>query len=179
MSIEIIYYPTRATKADLKRHLISLGFRPTGHLWEWPKGSVHYHWFQQRDYVSFDGVETTIFPVDAEDSHIPTPLGWALHTRVRSSGSSFDRAQQNNVIRTARRQFGGTFINDWYGRNRYTKIEKDPRGPAERGLFLVYERVNEDVEAVIAALPKPLIGELSDPLAAFAQADPARCSTML
>jgi hypothetical protein len=105
MSIEIVYHPARATKADLKRHLISLGFRPTAHLWEWPKGSVHYHWFERRDYLSFDGVEATIFPVGAEDSDIPTPLGWALHTRVRSSGSSFDRDQQNHVIRTARKQF--------------------------------------------------------------------------
>ncbi|MGB7293339.1 MAG: HEPN domain-containing protein [Thermodesulfobacteriota bacterium] len=154
MSIEIILYPKKARRDDLRDLLVSCGFKPCQHLWDWPKGSLNYWWFDSHDYRSFDGVEATIFkPSEAEQKY--GLCEWALHTRTRSSASLADQEQQNAVIRAGRKKFGGSFYNDWYGKNRYTQVEVDPRDPVGRGIYLAYEFVRQNLRAVRYALPDP------------------------
>ena len=63
---------------------------------------------------------------------------WILHTRTRSSGSRKDKEKQNLTIKHMRKLFGGTFYNDWYGTNTYTKLDDYPNLSApERGLVLM------------------------------------------
>jgi hypothetical protein len=70
VSIEIILYPKKARRDDLRDLLVSCGFKPCQHLWDWPKGSLNYWWFDSHDYRSFDGVEATIFkPSGAEQKY--------------------------------------------------------------------------------------------------------------
>lgn len=155
MSIEISLYPKSASKKELREHLRSLGFQKTGHLWDWPQGSTHFFWFESEDYKSINGVEATIYPPSEEEQQRYGSCEWALHTRTRAGASSFDREQQNNVIRSARRRFGGNFYNDWYGKNRYIEVDKDEKGPVGRGIFLSYETVQSNIGSVRFALPQP------------------------
>ena len=177
MSIEIVLYPDRADRRTLCGHLRAFDFEPCEHLWDWPKASRHFHWFERGDFRSFDGVEATVYPArDAEKKRYPKST-WILHTRTRIWASVSDREQQNSVIRSARRQFGGCFVNDSHGKNRYTPIAPDHRNPAARGIYLSYERVRERVSAVRYALPKPqedLERLVGTDLEALAKADPTR-----
>ena len=161
----------------LKAFVTELGFQPCSHLWDWPKGSIHFHWFSDIEYESYDGVEATIFPPsEGLDAGSPT-CAWALHTRTRASASPADRKQQNRVIRMARARFGGAFYNDSEGKNRYTQVEDDGRDAASRGIYLAYESVRESVSAVKFGVPEPtpdlerLVGTDLEPLA---EADPLR-----
>lgn len=178
MSIEIIFHPNRSSRDALKKLLNEHGFRPTNHLWDWPTGSLHFHWFCEEDYRSFDGVEATIYK--PYDDNLQSKLGyssWALHTRTRSSASPADREQQNKIIRRARAEFGGKFYNDSYGINRYIIVEADPRDAASRGLYLIYEQLIENIQSVQSALPEPieslekLVGTKLEPLSTI---DPVR-----
>lgn len=175
MSIEIILHPQEATKTDLRQLLLTRGYAKCGHLWQWPKGSANYQWYEYSDFKSFDGVEATIYPPAEEDRH-EGDCGWALHTRSRASASTFDRVEQNALIREARRRFGGSFYNDWYGKNRYIQVPPEERCAAGRGIFLLYEFVTQQVRAVEFTLPnldsRAFDGRpLPEPLA---QHDPAR-----
>ncbi len=156
MSIEITLHPRKSSREGLRKFLIDLGFRKTRHLWDWPKGSVHFHWFDDIDFRSFDGVEATVFPSNDSLSNDHEKVAWELHTRTRASASPSDRTQQNHVIRSARKQFGGTFENDCYGRNRYTPVQPDVRDAPSRGIHLAYEEVSESVRAVKFAIPDPI-----------------------
>jgi len=177
MSIEIIYYPEIASKGNLRKHLVGLGFQPCNHLWNWPKESLHFWWFEASQYKSFDGIEATIYPKGDKERESYPRGDWALHTRTRASASPGDREYQNLVIRTARKKFGGEFINDWYGRNRYIPIESDRRDAVARGIYLSYEHVISKISAVKFALPNPnegfekLVGTKFETLAT---ADPVR-----
>ena len=140
-------------------------------------GSLHFGWFNSEDYLSYDGVEATIHPPHEDEKVELGDCAWALHTRTRSSASPADRKQQNDVIRLARSKFGGNFYNDWFGRNRYIKVEDDYRDAPSRGIFLVYEYVTNNIRAVQFALPEPnenfekLIGTNLEPLS---EIDPTR-----
>ena len=177
MSIEIIFHPKNSSKSQLRKLLIELGFKPTKHLQNWPKGSLHFGWFNSEDYLSYDGVEATIHPPHEDEKAELGDCAWALHTRTRSSASPADRKQQNNVIRLARSKFGGNFYNDWFGRNRYIKVEDDYRDAPSRGIFLVYEYVTNNIRAVQFVLPEPneileqFIGTNLEPLS---EIDPTR-----
>lgn len=155
MSIEISFYPESATKEQLRRHILSCRFQKSGHLWNWPQGSIHFWWFDTEDFRSIDGVEATIYTPSAEEQQEYGTCEWALHTRTRASASSFDREQHNRVIRSAKKKFGGSFYNDAYGRNKYIQIEKDDKGPAGRGIFLSYTTVLDNLSSVKLALPQP------------------------
>src|ERR1043166_6446681 len=130
MSTEVTLYSASATKELLRRHLILLGYQPSDHLWHWPKGSLHFQWFEAEDFKSIDGVEATIYPLSEDEKLKHGPATWALHTRTRASASSFDKEYQNHTIRTARRVFGGHFYNDWHGTNRYTPLWDNKKTPA-------------------------------------------------
>lgn len=152
MSIEVTLYPEKAKKKDLIIHLESLGYYKCDHLWNWPQGSEHFHWFQEKDYLSADGVEATVYPINEEEKYPDST--WALHTRTRASASSFDKNHQNETIKKARKLYGGRFNNDWYGKNRYTKIVLDKRPPQGRGIFNAYVHVKNSLEKLALALPK-------------------------
>lgn len=178
MSIEITLHPRNATRDQLRLFLEERGYRPTDHLWDWPKGSLNYYWFDHSDYRSFVGVEATIYP--PTDEKVLKKLGqctWALHTRMLASGSPADEQQQNETIRAARRKFGGSFYNDWYGKNRYTPVDHDARDAPARGIYLAYEFVTRNIRAVRRSLPEPiedlekLVGTRLEALATF---DPTR-----
>ena len=118
-----------------------------------------------------------MYPTSAEEKVEYPRSDWALHTRTRSSASEGDRKQQNEVIRSARRNFGGSFVNDWCGKNRYTPIEPDPRDAVARGIYLSYEYVSSKISAIKYALPEPnatLENFTDTELEPLAAADPAR-----
>ncbi len=159
MSIEFFYYP----KAASREHLLLNGFKSHKDLWrKWPDGSLNFYWFDEKDYKSITGVEATIFPPSDDIKAERGECEWAIHTRTHMSASAFDKEQQNNVIRSARKKFGGIFINDWYGKNRYTPIEKDPRGPIGRGIFASYQLVTSKLDDIKKTLPQPLIPPVHD-----------------
>lgn len=177
MSIEIILYSNSASREDLKKHLIKMEFKPCDHLWEWPKKSLHFWWFEQEQYKSFDGVEATIYPKNGEEKKKYPTGDWTLHTRTRSSASPGDREYQNLVIRTGRKKFGGEFVNDWHGKNRYIPIEPDRRDAVARGIYLSYENVMSKISCVKYALPDPtksLEQLVGTKLQALAITDPVR-----
>ena len=87
MSIEITLHPETSDKQGLNAHLLELGFEPCNHLWDWPEGSLHFQWFSDAGYQSYDGVEATIFsPAEALEPDLP-PCAWSLHTRTRASSA--------------------------------------------------------------------------------------------
>ncbi len=157
MSIEIVFYPKTATQDDLKGHLVNLGFQPCENLMNWTKGSMHFSWFEEKDYKSFDGVEATIFPKSSEENSKYPGSTVALHTRTRASASVVDRLFQNSVIKTARMKFKGDFINDWHGKNRYIPEYPDKQDEVARGIYLLYEGVIRNIKAVKVALPDPML----------------------
>lgn len=177
MSIEIVLHPKSASKEGMRRLLLALGFRPCQHIWDWPKGSLHFRWFEERESLSCDGVEATIFPRDTEQKTLEPGGNWGLHTRTRATASTADLRHQNSVIRAARHQFGGSFFNDWHGRNRYTPIGRDRRDATARGVYLCYQNVTDQLSAVRYALPEPdasLQTLVGTKLAVMAQVDPNR-----
>lgn len=153
MSVEAILHPISGTKKELKDFLLALGYRPCKSLWDWPKGSLTFHWFDHTDFLSFDGVEATIYPPN-DDRHSLGACSWAIHTRTRSSGSRADKVHQNATIRKARALFGGNFYNDWGGKNRYSAERPEHRDAAARGLYMLYERVTDHLNAVRFSLPE-------------------------
>ena len=177
MSIEITLRPETSDKQGLKALLLELGFEPCNLIWDRSEEALHFHWFTDVGYQSYDGVEATIFaPAEAHQGDSP-PCPWALHTRTRASASPADRKQQNLVVRTARARFGGSFLNDGAGKNRYTKIEDDGRDAPSRGIYLAYESVRESVSAVQYALPDPTPGLqrlVGTDLERLSQMDPKR-----
>ena len=173
----MVLYPHSATKSSICDHLRASNFKPTNHLWSWPAGSKHYRWYQSNDFLSFDGVEATVYPTSDEERIAYAQSTWALHTRTRASASIGDKNQQNHMIRSARKRFGGSFTNDWYGKNRYTPTDPDPRDAVARGIYLSYEYVSEKISATKYALPEPndTLEKLADTdLEPISHLDPAR-----
>ena len=157
MSIEITLHPKSASRDNLRQLLVDLGYVRCGHLWDWPKDSLHFHWFNNADYLSYDGVEATIYRPSSDDQE-NSSLGaceWALHTRTRSSASP-DKDYQDQTIRAARAKFGGSFYNDWHGKNRYTYMETDGRDAVSRGIYLTYEGICRNIKALRFVVPEPL-----------------------
>ncbi len=179
MSVEATLHPANATKKQLKDFLLSRGFKQCGSFWSWPKGSLTFQWFNATDFLSFDGVEATIFPSE-DDTHGLGPCEWALHTRTRASGSRADKVFQNDTIRKARSIFGGNFYNDWGGggRNRYSTERPEHRNAPSRGLYAAHERVTGHLQGVLFALPAELeaMSKLAEvpQLAEMARNDPMR-----
>lgn len=155
MGRDLTLYPDKATKQDLKIYLEDLGFRKCKHFWDWPAGTLNYSWFDEEDFKSIDGVSADIYPVSDEESQI-TGNEWALHVRNLYSASWHDVKKLNDVLRGARRSFGGTIKGD-YGTNRYAPLWKDESTPISRGVTAIYERVHQEISSVKFALPEPSI----------------------
>ena len=177
MSIEVTLHPKMSDKRGLQALLVEFGFERCSHLWNWPEDSLHFRWFSDVEYQSYDGVQATIFaPIDALDEG-SRPFAWALHTRTRASASPAEREQQNRIVRAARKRFGGAFHNDSAGKNRCTRIADDGRIGPSRGLYQAYASVREPISAVQYALPDPtpdlerFVGTDLEPLS---EADPQR-----
>jgi hypothetical protein len=176
VSVESVLHPARATKKELQEFLASRGYLSSRHLWKWPRGTLHFHWFNKKDFLSFDGVEATIFR-PSEDPHKLGLCEWALHTRTRASGSPADKAEQNETIRRAKARFGGNFYNDWGARNRHSQLPTEYRDASSRGLYMAYEVVRQHLSAVSFSLPPENEGFAklhASGMQDLARADPAR-----
>lgn len=179
MGRDVTLYPKKASRKELSDYLESLGFTKCGHFWDWPKGTLNYSWFDRQDFKSIDGVSADIYPISAEEQNI-TKNEWALHVRNLYSASWYDVAMLNEVLRGARKKFGGTIKGD-YGTNKYAPLWDDKSTPVSRGISGVYQHVKEELSAVKYALPEPSInhpqptGEKIDDFLEFTKSlDPSR-----
>lgn len=179
MGRDVTLYPKNATRKELSDYLESLGFERCSHFWDWPKGTLNYSWFDHQDFKSIDGVSADIYPISAEERRI-TDNEWALHIRNLYSASWHDVAMLNEVLKGARKQFGGTIKGD-YGTNRYAPLWEDKSTPISRGISGVYQHVKQALSAVKYALPDPsinhpqLTGGIIDDFIEFTKSlDPSR-----
>ena len=155
MGRDVTLYPRKATREELKDYLENLGFKPCKHFWDWPKGTLNYSWFERQDFKSIDGVSADVYPVSGEEAGV-TENQWALHVRNLYSASWYDVKMLNEVLRGARKQFGGTIKGD-YGTNRYAPLWQDDSTPISRGVAGVFQNVHQELSKVKFALPKPSI----------------------
>lgn len=179
MGRDVTLYPEKASKKDLKDFLENLGFEKCGHFWDWPKGTLNYSWFEHEDFKSIDGVSADIYPVSGEKLNI-TGNKWALHVRNLHSASWHDVKMFNDVLRGARKLFGGTIQGD-YGINRYAPLWDDDSTPISRGVAAIYQHVEMEIFAVKFALPEPSIkkqlcpgGKINDFIEFTNSLDPSR-----
>lgn len=154
MGRDLTLYPKTASRDSLKAYLEGLGFTRCDHLWDWPAGTLNYLWFDHQEYRSIDGVSADIYPT-AERTDEFSECGWALHVRNLYCASWHDVKMLNDVLRGARKNFGGTIHGD-YGTNRYAPLWEDRSTPISRGVAAVYGHVLQDLRAVRAALPEPV-----------------------
>lgn len=120
-----------------------------------------------------------IYPVSEEEKNI-TENEWALHVRNLYSASWHDVAMLNEVLRGARKLFGGTIKGD-YGTNKYAPLWEDKSTPISRGISGVYQHVKQELSAVKYALPEPHInyqqpagGKIDDFIEFTKSLDPSR-----
>lgn len=179
MGRDVTLYPKKATKDDLKKYLEQLGFEKCKHLWDWPKGTLNYSWYDYDDFKSIDGVSADIYPVSGEHLEL-TGNKWAIHVRNLYSASWHDVKMFNDVLRGARRRFGGTIKGD-YGTNRYAPLWEDDSTPISRGISAIYCHVKKEISSIRYALPEPSIQlpkpadkKLDDFIAATQSMDPCR-----
>lgn len=151
MGRDLTLYPNQASKQELKTYIESLGFQKCKHFWDWPKGTLNYSWFDNTDFRSIDGVSADVYPVSVEELEV-TGNPWALHVRNLSSASWHDVKMLNDVLRGARKMFGGTIKGD-YGTNRYAPLWKDSSTPISRGVSAIYGPVRQAISSVKFALP--------------------------
>lgn len=155
MGRDITLYPKKATRTELKNYVEGLGFIRCGHLWDWPKGTLNYSWYEYEDYKSIDGVSADIFPI-SDDKFKVYGNKWALHVRNLYSASWYDVKMLNDVLRGARSVFGGTIVGD-YGTNRYAPLWVDVSTPISRGISSIYCHIEREISAVKYSLPGPLM----------------------
>jgi len=165
MSIETRFFPESGGKASLLRHLVSLDFSRTDNpFFPGPAGSIHFMWFDKSDYRSSDGMSASVFPLNGEvRAAFKTNASYGIWTRTSIRANSFDRGYQNVVNRTARKQFGGFFINDHYGRNRHNPKETVTSTPAERGIEALRAQLSSELESLMHALPEDQFFNQIDP----------------
>jgi len=140
MSVEVTLYTKTATKTGLTKFLLSNSFQKCRHFLEEMNTDemLHFMWFGFDNFESSSGVEATVIKATIEDKQKYKCSEWILHTRTRSSGTFEDKQRQNEIIRIARQQFGGTFYNDWYGTNKYTNLEDYKKfTPLEKGISII------------------------------------------
>lgn len=155
MGRDVTLYPKSATRKDLSDYLENLGFEKCRHFWDWPKGTLNYSWFNHEDFKSINGVSADIYPV-SDDARCITGNEWALHVRNLYSASWHDIEMFNNVLKGARKLFGGEIKGD-YGTNRYAPLWEDESTPISRGISGIYQHVKEEISAVKFSLPEPSV----------------------
>jgi len=152
MGRDLTLYPRKASKKELKNYLESLGFIRCSHLWNWPKGTLNYSWFDMEEFKSIDGVSADIYPITGEKNNL-TNNKWALHVRNLYSASYYDVKMLNKVLREARKKFGGDIHGD-YGKNRYAPLWEDNSTPISRGIAMVYEETMNRLKKVKFSIPE-------------------------
>jgi len=179
MGRDVTLYPKKATRDDLKKYLEGLGFEKCGHFWDWPKGTLNYSWFDYEDFKSIDGVSADIYPVSGDELSI-TGNELALHVRNTYSASWYDVKMFNDVLKGARKLFGGTIKGD-YGTNRYAPLWDDESTPIGRGISAIYSHVKKEISVVKFALPEtsmkqlqPINGKIDDFIKFTQSLDPSR-----
>ncbi|MET3816937.1 hypothetical protein [Pantoea sp. UYEF8] len=179
MGRDLTLHPKKATRDELKNYLESLGFEKCKHLWNWPKGTLNYSWFDYNDFKSIDGVSADIYPTSDDELDI-SGNKWALHVRNLYSASWYDVKMLNDVLKGARKLFGGTIIGD-YGRNRYAPLWEDSSTPISRGISSIYNHISQEISSVKHALPESSIklnppedGSSSDFFDLMQSMDPSR-----
>ena len=98
-----------------------------------------------------DGVSADVYPVLDEELGI-TGNPWALHLRNVYSASWHDVKMLNDVLRGARKLFGGTIKGD-YGTNRYAPLWEDKSTPISRGVSAIFQHVDQALASLKYALP--------------------------
>lgn len=151
MGRDLTLYPNQASKQELKTYIESLGFQKCKHFWDWPDGTLNYSWFDYADFKSIVGVSADVYPLSGDELEV-TGNPWALHVRNRYSASWHDVKMLNDLLRGARRMFGGTIKGD-YGTNRYAPLWEDNSTPISRGVSAVYGHVSQEISSVKFALP--------------------------
>jgi hypothetical protein len=175
MGRDLRLYPKNASKADLVSFVNSFGnIQKSSHLWDWPKGTLHFRWFDSVDYRSSVGVEITIYPVTDEEKKY-TDNSWVIHVRNVYSATWYDVNMLNTILRIGRKKFGGDILGD-YGKNRYATLWDDQSTPMSRGLFWVRDMAKNNLDSVIHRLPdETLTPDGNDELAKFLRRlDPSR-----
>jgi hypothetical protein len=168
MSLEITLYPKQSTKTKLINFLKQNGFIKTEHYLKEMNTSeiLHYHWFNDNDCISFDGVEATIYKISDDEKVKNNCTEWILHTRTKASASREDKAQQNNIIKKARQIFKGSFYNDWYGTNKYTNINDYKKlSSPERCLTLMFNNLDNKINSLefsLKSYKSPFEAQLSN-----------------
>lgn len=155
MSVEITLYTKKATKTGLTRLLDENGFQKVDHVIEEMnnENNLHYMWFGFENHESNVGVEATVIKIDDSNKKEYKCSDWILHTRTRAGGTYEEKAKQNEIIRIARKKFGGSFYNDWYGTNRYTNLDDyEKLQPHEKAVFNIKENAFEKLNQIINCL---------------------------
>jgi hypothetical protein len=140
MSVDITLYTKTATKNALINFLQTYAFQKSRHFIDEMNTNemLHFMWFSFDNYESTTGVEATIIKASEESRKKYNCSDWILHTKTGAFGSFEDKQKQNEMIRIARKQFGGTFYNDWYGTNKYTNLADYRKFSAlEKGVSII------------------------------------------
>jgi hypothetical protein len=154
MSVIQVLYPKTATKDALRRYILSEGFTKSDpFIVTWPDANSYYYWYDSTDFRSTVGIDAIIFKVGEKDRQRWKAGEWGLYTRSRVGRSSFDADKQNQVIRSARKLFGGSFLNDGFGTNVYIPVRPESTTPMERGLRSLFLTISEDLSMLDASLP--------------------------
>lgn len=167
MSVEVTLYSKKASQTGLCKFLIANEFTKSRHFLDEmnTKEMLHFMWFGFDNYESSTGVDATVLKSSSEEKAKYNCSDWILHTRTRSSGSFEDKQMQNKIIRMARKQFGGTFYNDWYGINKYTNLEDYKKfTPLEKGISIIASNSLEKLNQISNCL-NGYRNELSERLA--------------
>lgn len=140
MSVEITLYTKKASKTGLSNYLLANGFTKTRHFLDEMNTNemLNFMWFGFDNYESSTGVEAMVLKSSEWERKKYNCSEWVLYTRTRSSGTFEDKQKQNEIIKIARQQFGGTFYNDWYGTNRYINLEDYEKfTPLEKAISII------------------------------------------
>ena len=175
MGRDLRLYPKNASKSDLVSFIKSFrNIRKSSSLWDWPKGTLNFHWFDSIDYKSSVGVEITIYPATDEEKEYTDNL-WAIHVRNTYSATWYDVTMLNTILRTGRKKFGGDIFGD-YGKNKYAPLWNDSSSPMGRGLLWVRDMARNNLSSVIHRIPdETLMPAGNDELAKFlGSLDPSR-----
>ena len=155
MSVEVTLYTKTATKNSLIKFLLANGFQKSRHILDEMNTDemLHFMWFGFENYESATGVEAAVLKTSNEDKAKYNCSDWILHTRTRSSGTFEDKQKQNQIIKIGRRQFGGTFYNDWYGTNKYTNLaDYEKFTPLEKGISIIASNSLEKLSQIQSCL---------------------------
>lgn len=121
---------------DVLEFVSLLGYRYTGKLNSEEVGPIScFHWFDEKDYRSWSGVELGIYQRGSTVT---------VDTQTSAARSYYDLEHQNRTIRLVRKHFGGTFHTD-EGSGRYFHSESDPPAPAASGCHLAFQRFGSNL----------------------------------